>query len=113
MFDCGDFAIGNVRIDRDLRRRRNSSRSRDARHRGNVRRHGNVGNVNVVGNLGDIGNADNFRNAGNVGTVGNVRLRLKQYRFIVDSNVNVAHNTRWRRSNRTSVGIYRDWQPWG
>ncbi len=48
-----------------------------------------------------------------VGNVGNVRLRLKQYRFIVDSNVNVAHNTRWRRSNRTSVGIYRDWQPWG
>jgi hypothetical protein len=101
LLDLGNFAVGNVRIDRDLRRRRNGSRSRDARHRGNV------GNINVVGNIGDIGNA------GNDGVVGNVRLRLKQCCVIVDSNINVAHNAGRRRSNRNSVGFYRDQQSRG
>src|SRR5882762_11417906 len=54
------------------------------------------------------------RNAEHGGNGGNVRLRLKQYCFIVDSNnVNVTHNAGWRRSNRNSDGIYRDWQSWG
>ncbi len=107
MLDLGDFAIGNVRIRRELRRRRNGRRSRDARHRGNVGRNGNVGNVNVVGNI------DNLGNVGHDGVVGNVRLRLKQCCFIVDSNVNVAHNAGRRRSNRNSVGIFRNWQSRG
>ena len=113
MFDLGDFVVGNVRIKRELRRWRNGSRSRDARHRGNVGHHGNVDNVNVVGNIVIVRNVDDLRNAGHDGVVGNVRLRLEQYCFIVDSNVNVAHNAGWRRSNRNSVGIYRDWQSWG
>jgi hypothetical protein len=112
MLDLGNFAVGNVRIDRDLRRRRNGRRSRDARHRGNVGHHGNIGNVDVVGNVSDIGNVDNLRNAGNDGVVGNVRFRLK-YCFIVDPNVNVAHNAGRRRSNRDSVGFYGDQQSWG
>jgi hypothetical protein len=109
MFDRWDFAIGNVRIHRDLRRRRNGYRRHDVCHRGNGGLHGNVRDVNVVGNIGNIGNVDDLRNAGHVGIVGNMRLRLKQHCFIVDSNVNVAHNAGWRRSNRNSVGIYRDW----
>jgi hypothetical protein len=41
-----------------------------------------------------------------------VRLRLKQHGFIVEPNVNVAHNVE-RRSNRSPVGILPDWQSWG
>ena len=113
MLDPGDFAIGNVRIDRDLRRRRNGSRNRSARYRGNA---GNVdlhGNVDIIGNVSDIGNVDNLRDAGNLGLVGNVRLRLKQHCLFIDSYVNVADDAGWRRSNRNSVGIYRDRQSWG
>jgi len=74
---------------------------------------GDVGNVNVVGNVSDIGNVDNFGTTGNVGIVGNVRLRFKQHCFIVDPNVNVAHNAGRRRANRNSAGIFRDWQSRG
>jgi len=42
-----------------------------------------------------------------------VRIRLQQHCFIVSTNVNDAHNARRRRSNRHSVGIYRDRQSWG
>jgi hypothetical protein len=105
MFDPGDCALGNVRIDRDLRRRRDGDGNRDAGDGGNV------GNVNVVGNISDIGNVDNLRNDGNVGIVGNVRFRFEQHCFIV--NANVAHNSGRRCSNRNSVGIHRDRQSWG
>jgi hypothetical protein len=110
MFDLGNCALGHVRIDRHLRRRRNDDGNRDASNVGDVNI---VRNVNVVGNIGDIRNVDNLRDAGNVGIVGNVRFRLEQHCFIVDANLNVAHNTGRRRSNRTSVGIYRDRQSWG
>src|SRR6266850_983946 len=70
------------------------------------------GNVDLVGNVSDIGNVDNLGDAGNLGDVGNVRLRLEQYRLVVDSSVNVAHNAGWRRSNRHSDGIHGDWQSW-
>jgi len=109
MFDRGDFAIGNVRIARDLRRRWNGNRNRDARDR----RIDIVRTIDIVGNLGDVGRVDILRNAGNVRVVGNVRLRLKQHCFIVVSNVNVAHPAGRQRSNRSSVGILRDWQSWG
>jgi hypothetical protein len=107
MLDLRNFAIGNVRIDHDLRRRRNGSRSRDARHRGNVGHYGNVGPIVIVGRIGDIGNA------GHDGVVGYVRLRLKQYCFIVDPNVDVAHNAGRCRSNRNSVRFHGDRQSWG
>ena len=121
MFDRGDFAIGNVRIARDLRRRRNGNgnRNSDARHRGHDGRHRDVGNINVVrdidviGNLGDVRSLDILRHAGNVGIVGNVRRRLKQRCFIVDSNVNVVQHAGWQRSKRNSVGFLPDWQSWG
>jgi len=103
MFDRGDCALGNVRIDRDLRRRRDGDGNRDAGDVGN----GNiVRNVDVVGNISDIGNVDNLRNDGNVGIVGNVRFRFEQHCFIV--NANVAHNSGRRCSNGNSVGIFRD-----
>ena len=85
MFDGGDFAIDDVRIDRHLRRRRNGHGNCHACHRGNV------GNVDVIGNVVGIGN------------VGNVRLR--QQCFIVDSDVNLANNDGWQRWNRNSAGI--------
>ena len=113
MFDRGDCALGNVRFDRDLRRRRDGDGNRDAGDGGNVGNGNIVRNVNVVGNIGDIWNVDNLGNDGNVGIVGNVRFRLEQHCFIVDANLNVAHNAGRRRSNRTSVGIYRDRQSWG
>ena len=114
MFHRGDFAIGNVRIPRHLRRRRNGNgnRNHDACHRGNVRHH-DIGNIDVVGTLGDVGSVDVLWNAGNVGIVGNVRRWLKQYCGIVDSNVNVGHPAGRQRSSRSSVGILRGWQPWG
>jgi hypothetical protein len=86
MLDLGDCALRNVRIDRDLRRRRNDNGNRDG---------------------GNVGNVDNLRDAGNVGIVGNVRFRLEQHCFIVGANVNVAHNAGRRCSNGNSVGIYR------
>jgi len=108
MFDPGDCALGNVRIDRYLRRRRNDSGNRNG---GNVGNGNIVRNVAVVGNISDIGNVDNLRNDGNVGIVGNVRFRLEQHGFIV--NANVTHNSGRRSSNGNSVGIYRDRQSWG
>jgi hypothetical protein len=41
-----------------------------------------------------------------------VRLRFEQHCFIVVSNIDVAYPV-GRRTNRSSVGILRDWQPWG
>jgi hypothetical protein len=127
MSDRGDVAIGNVRIDRQLRRRRNGTRNRgachcgndghhgDASHRGNNGSHGSAGNINIIGNDGSDGNVDIPGNAEHVGNVRNVRLRLKQHCFIVDSNVNVdvAHHAGGRCSNGTSVGIVRNRQSWG
>ncbi len=105
MLDHWDFAIRNVRIDRNLRRRRNDNGNRDAGD------DGDVGNVDVVWNISDIGNYDNLRDDGHVGIVGNVRFRLEQHCFIVSANV--AYNAGRRCSNRNSVGIYRDRQSWG
>ena len=42
-----------------------------------------------------------------------MRLRLGQHCFIVDANVHVTHHAGWRRSNRSSVGVYRDRQSRG
>ena len=112
MFERGDVAIGNVRIDRQLRRRRNDSGSGGACHRGNNGSHGDAGNINIVANVNCAG-IDVLGNAGHVGNVGNVRLRLEQHCFIVDADVNGADRAgRWR-SNRNSVGFLRDWQSWG
>src|SRR6202158_1198361 len=123
MFDRGDVGVGNVRIDRQLRRRRNGTRNRGACHCGNDGQHGDVGchwdashrgdngphddagNINIVGNVNNVGNVDKLRNAGHVGNVGNVRLRLNQHCFILDSYVDVAHNAGRRRSHRNSVGF--------
>jgi hypothetical protein len=107
MFDCGDCALRNVRIDRYLRRRRNDNGSRDAGDGGNVGDHGDVWDVNIVRNV------DNLGDAGNVGIVGNVRFRLEQHCFIVGANVDVARNAGQRCSNGDSVGIYRNRQSWG
>jgi hypothetical protein len=112
MLDLGNFAVGNVRIDRDLRRRRNGSRSRDARH-GNVGNVNVVGNIVIVGNICDIGNVDDLRNVGNDRVVWNVRLRLKQCCLVVNPDLNIAHNAGRRRSNRNSVGFNGDRQSWG
>jgi hypothetical protein len=98
MLDRGQRALRHVRIERDLRRRRNGNGNRDAGDGGNG------GNVNIVRNVGS------FRN-GNIGLVGDVRFRLEQHGF--SANVNVAHNVGRRGSNRNSVGIYRDRQSWG
>ena len=101
MLDRWDCALGNVRIDSDLRRRRNDNGSRD------------VGNVDVVGNISDVGNVDKFRDTGDVGIVGNVRFRLEQHCIIVDAKLNVAHNSGRGCSNGNSVGIFRDRQSRG
>ena len=108
MFDRGDFAIGNVRIARDLRRRwnGNSKRHFDTRNRGNAGRHAIIRNIDIDGNFGDVGIVDILRNAGNVGINRNVRLRLEQRRRIVDANVNIAHHDEQPCSNRNSVGVY-------
>lgn len=113
MLDPGDFAIGNVRIDRYLRWRRNGNGNRGACDSGNVGHHGNIGNVNVIRNIGDIGNIDIVRNARDLGDVGDVRFRIEQHRFIVGTKSNVTDNAGRRCSYRASVGIYRDRQPWG
>jgi hypothetical protein len=94
MLDLGDFTIGNVRIDRDLRRGRNRSGNYGACDGGDI------GNVDVVGNV------DNFGDARNFGDVGNVRLGLKQHRLFFDSRVDVADNAGRRASNRDSLGVY-------
>src|SRR6185503_18067313 len=108
MIDGGDFAIGNVRIARDLRRRWNGNGNWNVgtRHRGDVGRRSAVGNINVDGNHGHVGTVDILRHAGNVGINRNVRLRLEQYCRIVDTNVNVTHHDEQPRSNRHSVGVY-------
>jgi hypothetical protein len=125
MFDRGDVAIGNVRIDRQLRRRRNGTRNRgachcrndgqhgdghhgDASHRGNNGPYVDAGYINIVGNVSCVGNVDILGNAEHVGNVGNVRLWLKQHCFIVNSNVNVAHHAGGLRSNRNSVRFHGD-----
>jgi hypothetical protein len=107
MFHRGDFAVGNVRIPGDLRRRRNGngSRNHDACHRGNAGQRGDIGNIDVIGNLGDIRSVDIFRNVGDVGIVGNVRLRLEQHCCIVEPNVSVAHYLERQRSGGNSVGV--------
>jgi hypothetical protein len=108
MFDLGECPLGNVRIDRDLRRRRNDGGNRGGSNVGDV----NIGrNVDVVGNIGDIGNVDNLGDDGNVRIVGNVRFRLEQHGFIVGANI--AHNAGRRCSNGTSVGICRGRQSGG
>jgi hypothetical protein len=115
MFDLGDFANGNVRVARDLRRRRNGNghRNSDARHRGHDGGRSDVGNIDVDRNLRDVGRSDILRNGGNVGAGGNVRLRFDQHCCIVEPNVNVIHHDERRRSSRNSPGILPDWQPWG
>jgi hypothetical protein len=121
LFDLGDFANRNVRIARDLRRRRNGNGNRndDARHRSHDGRRSAIRNINVVGNIGldgnraDVGRNDIVRNGGNVGANGNVRLRLEQHCFIFVSNVNVGHLAERQRPSRSSVGFLRDWQFWG
>jgi hypothetical protein len=105
MLDAWDFAIGDVRIDRDLRWRRSDSRIGSARNSSHVGQRGYFRNVYVVGNIGDL------RNAGNVGIVGNVWLRLDQHRFLVDGDV--ADNSGRQRSNGNSAGIHRDRKSWG
>jgi hypothetical protein len=107
MLDPGDCAFGNVRIDRDLRRRRYGSGNRNPGYGGD---HGNVGNVDIVRDIRDLWNVDNLRDDGNVGVVRNVRRRLGQHGFIVDANV--ARKPGRGRSNRNSAGIYRDRQSW-
>ena len=106
MLDGGDPAIIDVRIHHELRWRWNGSRYRNTRHRGDV------GNVELVRNISDIGNVDHIRNAGNFGPVGNVRVRLKQYCFVFNADIDVAYNVGRRCSNGNSDGIDRDWQSW-
>lgn len=105
VLDLGDLANGNVRIARDLRRRRNDNRN----HTG--RPFGIVGNIELDGNLGDLGTVDIFRDAGNVRIDGNVRLRFEQHYRIVEPDI-ICHDER-RHSRRNSVGILRDRQSRG
>jgi multidrug efflux system membrane fusion protein len=111
VLDHGHFAVIHVRIHREFRRRRNGRRDGGACHRGNF---GNVDLlriVDVVVNLRDFGNVDHLRDDADLGYVGNVRFRLKQrYRVV---NANDLHNAGRRSSDRNSVGIFRDRQPWG
>jgi len=76
MFDGGHFALGIVRIDRHVRRRRNDSWSLSACRPGGPGHDTNPRSINFVGNVDVVGNVDILRNAGHVGNVGNVRLRL-------------------------------------
>ena len=109
MFDFGDFANGNVRIARDLRRRRNGNGNRNS----NARRCRIAGNIDVDGNLGDVGRSDIFRDAGNFGIDGNVRLRFEQHCCVVEPNVNVTCHDEQQRTRRNSDGILRDRQSRG
>ena len=79
MFDSGNLAIENVRIHRELRRRRNDTRSRRSRQLGRSGNPANVWSTVIVesGNIDVVGNVDILRNAGHGGNVWNVRLRLK------------------------------------
>jgi hypothetical protein len=113
MLDLGDRAIIYVRIHRELRWRGRGNGNHGAGHRGDVGNVDLVRNVDLIRNFSDIGNVDHLRHAGNLGHVGNVWFRLKQHCFIVDADVNLTHDPGRRRSNRNSVGIYRDWQSWG
>jgi hypothetical protein len=106
MRDTRDFAIGNVRIDGNLRRRWSVDGNYGARDGGDIR------NVDVIGDVSGIRNVDVPRDAGNFGHVGNVRLRVEQHCGVFDTNINVADNARRRGSNRTPLGIDRDRQPW-
>jgi hypothetical protein len=110
MLDLGECPIGNVRIDRDLRRRRDDNGNGGAGDRANVGCHGGPRHV-------DVGNVDNIeylnlRGAGNLRSVGNVRLGLQQHYVFFDANLDIPGNARRRGSNRTSVGIHRDQQSW-
>ena len=86
VFDRRDFAIGNVRIARDLRRRGDGTGQRNH----DSWRHGDAGNIDILGNidvdrhLGDVGGVDILGYDGHVGIVGYVRLRLKQHCRIVE-----------------------------
>jgi hypothetical protein len=118
MFDGGDFATGNVRVSRDLRRRwnGNGNRNDNARQRRHDGRRSAVGNINVVGNidldsnLADVGRIDILRNGGNVGADGNVRLRFDQHHGIVEPNVKLICHVEQRRPLWNSVGILSDRQ---
>jgi hypothetical protein len=104
MFDRGDFAIGNVRIALDLRRRRNGNgnRNHDALHRGGS------GNIEFDRNLGDVRRVHIVRDAGDIGINGNVRLRFEQHCCVVEPNVNVTCHDERQRTRRNSDGILRD-----
>jgi hypothetical protein len=112
MLDDGDFAIRNVWIDRNLRRRRSGNRIDVARHDGDV----DVGNVSNIGdivdlrNLSHVGVVDNVRHAEHIRIDGYVRLGLGQRRLIVDPDFDDAYSARRRCSNRPSVGLCRDRQ---
>ena len=113
MLDLRDFAIWDVRLERNLRRRRNRSWDSSSRYCGIA---GNVdlfGNDDIIGDVSDVGNVNNLRHAANFGHVGNVRLGFKRHRLFFESDLNVTDRARWRRSNRNPVGVYRDRQPWG
>jgi hypothetical protein len=107
MLDRGDRAFRNVRIDRDLRRRRNDNGKRNTGDRWD---HGSAGNVIIVRNIDLVRNIRDLRDDGNVGLIGDVRLRLGQHGFIV--NANFAHNSGRGCSSGNSAGIYRDRQSW-
>ena len=100
MLNAWDFAIGDVRVDLDLRWRRIDGRIGSARDSSHAGQRGDFRNVCVIGNIGHL------RNAGNVGFVGNVRLRLDRHGFIVD--VDLADSSGRQPSNRNSAGIDRD-----
>ena len=108
MLDHRDFAIGNVRIDR------NFDGGGMAMGTATPATAATSGMSTSSWHISDIGNFDNFRNAGNLGIVGNVRLRLEQHCFFVDANVNVADNTgrralepefRWDRLEIGNLGV--------
>jgi hypothetical protein len=110
MLDLGECPIGNVRIDRDLRRRRDDNGNGGACDRGNVGRHGRHWYV-------DVGNANNIeyiklRGARDLRSFRNVRLGLQQHCVFFDANLDVADSARRRSSNRTSVRLHRDQQSW-
>jgi multidrug efflux system membrane fusion protein len=106
MRDTRDFPIGNVRIDGNLRRRWSVDGNYGARDGGDIR------NVDVIGDVSDNRNVNDPRDAGHLGHVGNVRLRVEQHCGVFDTDINLADNAGWRGSNRNSLGIDRNWQPW-
>lgn len=121
LFDPGDFANGNVRIARDLRRWRNGNGKRNdgSRHRSHDRRRSAVGNINIVGNIDldggprDVRRIDILGNGGNVGADRNVRLRLQQHHGIVEPDLNLPRHVEQWRPRRNSVGILSDRQSRG